>query len=174
VLTSAVTVAPISFWRTEMPKATRRSVPNRWLLAAIAVSALMAGGLANSSTVASAASARQYSSPEWFPLRHQTNGSAIKVGCTYKSSGSQGGYECNGYHGWWALDLMATVGTPVYAAGAGQLSIVRQGNSGCSATSNALQINHGNGIRSYYTHLGTIKVRHGAWVNQNTRSEPLA
>ncbi|HEV2889973.1 MAG TPA: M23 family metallopeptidase [Frankiaceae bacterium] len=109
------------------------------------------------------------SAPVWFPLRHNVNGDPIKVGCTYQSFGSQGGYDCGGYHPWWALDLMAPVGTPVYAAGAGQLTVVRSGNTGCSSTSNSVMINHGSGVYSYYTHLASITVSNGTWVTQNTR-----
>jgi len=117
--------------------------------------------------LAQAAGAGQYSAPAWLPMRHNGT-SEVKVGCTYKSYGSQGGYNCNGYHGWWALDLLAAVGTPVYAAGAGQVVGVRTGNSGCSATSNYVLVNH-NGSYSYYTHLNSVNVVNGAWVDQNSK-----
>lgn len=137
--------------------------------------ALLFAGLAFlPNDTAMAAGTGQYSSPQWFPLRHNLGGGAIKIGCTYLSSGSQGGYNCadakypNGYHTWWALDLLADVGTPVYPSGAGQVTQVRTGNTGCSATSNYIQVYHGNGMYSYYTHLNAVNVGVGSWVDMNS------
>jgi len=104
----------------------------------------------------------QYGPPEWFPLREQ-----VLIGCAYESPGPY----CDGgtYHSWWAIDFLGPVGRPVYAAGAGQLTVRRSGNSGCSETSNSVEVNHGGGIRSYYTHLETINVPSGTWVDENTQ-----
>ena len=163
-----------------MSTARTRAHSTRLALLPLILLALVASGLAATSISAAAAQRSkagpgQYAPAEWFPLRSNLGGGEIKVGCTYLSTGTQGGYECadpahpHGYHDWWALDLMAPVGTPVYAAGAGQVSYVRTGNTGCSTTSNSVQINHGNGTYSYYTHLDTVAVGMNGWVDSNTQ-----
>ncbi len=114
-----------------------------------------------------AAASGTYSAPEWFPLRYSGD-AEVKVGCTYQSYGAQGGYECNGYHPWWALDLMANVGSPVHAAGAGQVVGIRTGNTGCSSTSNYVQIKHGDVSYTYYTHLESVRVSLYQWVDPTT------
>jgi hypothetical protein len=106
-----------------------------------------------------AAGSGVYSSPSWLPIK-----SAL-IGCAYQSPGG----SCGGYHTWWAIDFGAPIGRAVYAAGAGQLTVVRSGNTGCSATANAVRINHGSSRYTYYTHLGSISVANGAWVDQYTK-----
>lgn len=99
--------------------------------------------------------------PEWLPLR-KGNGGPITVGCTYHSVGS-----CAGYHPYWAIDFLAPVGTPVYAAGGGRVWSTRAGATGtCSATSNFVLIDHG-GSFTYYTHLDRVLVAPGDPVTRN-------
>jgi len=95
-------------------------------------------------------------------------GGEIKVGCTYLSRGSQGGYECGGHHAWWALDLIAGTGTSIYAAGAGYAKNVT-GQSGYSGYGNVVVVDHGNNVKSLYAHMNRSFVNAtGAWVDQNT------
>ena len=100
------------------------------------------------------------SPPQWLPIK-----SAL-LGCARLSTGG----ACGGtYHNWWAIDFGAAVGTPVFAAGAGKLTVVRSGNTGCSSTSNAVMVDHGPHGFSYYTHLDTISVASGTWVDEFTQ-----
>lgn len=108
---------------------------------------------------AALAAPNTYSEPTWFPLRSTSTG---LVGCTYLNCDNKT------YHGYWALDFMAEVGTPVYAAGAGQVTTVRNTASGCSATSNSVLISH-DGKTSYYTHLDKVLVKKDDWVDTGTQ-----
>lgn len=108
----------------------------------------------------------QYSAPTWYPLPGSST-----VACTYQT--------CNGYHPYWALDLAAPFGTPVYAAGAGVVTVSAQG-SYCTTNTNGpyygniVYIQHGpagSGARiSAYVHLDTITPSlNGQWVDQGTQ-----
>lgn len=109
-----------------------------------------------------------YSAPEWLPLRHDLDGGEIKVGCTHDSHGSQFAYECGGHHRYWALDLLATRGTPVYAAGSG-FARNATGQSGSSGYGNVVRIDHGFGVESLYAHLDQVLLpAEGAWVDPDT------
>src|SRR5262249_52409568 len=52
----------------------------------------------------------------------------------------------------------------------GQVTITSTGGScgGSGTPGNSLLINHGGGVESYYTHLSSIAVANGSWVDQNT------
>ena len=104
------------------------------------------------------------SAPVWFPLR-----GTWLVGCTWANG-------CNGHHGRpaidWATDRFGSgAGAPVYAAGAGQASVTSRGD-GCDASGgtqgNTVEIDHGNGVRSIYTHLQSVTVTDGSWVGPDT------
>lgn len=106
--------------------------------------------------------------PEWLPLRHDLDGGEITVGCTHQSHGSANGYSCGGHHDYWAIDFMATTGTPVYAAGAG-FATNATGQSGASGYGNVVRIEHGDGITSLYAHLSQVLLPpEGAWVTPDT------
>jgi murein DD-endopeptidase MepM/ murein hydrolase activator NlpD len=110
----------------------------------------------------------QQGPPIWLPLRRDLNGGDIKVGCTYDSHGSQFGYECGGHHDRWALDLLATTGTPVYAAGKGYATNLT-GRSGGGGFGNVIQVDHGGGVVTIYGHLSKVLIApQGQWVDQNT------
>lgn len=113
-----------------------------------------------------------YSNPVWYPLA-----TAAVMGC---DNGNPGCTSPQIYHGYWAIDLIsrnpnAPAATdpqePVYAMGAGVVHIGAT-NQGCGTTSsrgNYLYIDHGNGLLSYYGHLGSIAVTSGAYVTARTR-----
>ena len=123
-----------------------------------------ARGTATTSTCVVGGKTGQCSAPEWFPLRHGKDGSNVKVGCTYLSYGSQGGYDCNGYHSWWALDLLVPNGSPVYAAGAGFATRGSGGGYGYY-----IDVDHGSYGRTRYAHLSSYNIpTTGAWVDQNS------
>lgn len=130
-------------------------------LLALALERAVPAGATGSSTQTSTG---KYSAPVWFPLR-SSGGNDIVVGCTYHSTDTQ---VCNGYHPWWALDLGAQVGSPVYAAGAGQVYAVATGQTGCSSTANWVMVDHHGNYSTYY-HLDTVKVAKGDWVDQTTQ-----
>ena len=110
----------------------------------------------------------QMGPPQWLPLRHDLDGGEMKVGCTFESHGSPFGYECAGHHDRWALDLIATRGTPVYAAGRGW-AVDLSGKAGGNGYGNVVQVDHGNGMTTLYGHLSKILVpAGGAWVTENT------
>ena len=110
----------------------------------------------------------RYGPPRWLPLRHDLNGGDIEVGCTYDSHGSQFGYECSGHHDRWALDLIASRGTPVYAAGKGWATNLTGGRGG-SGYGNVVSVDHRFGISTLYGHLSKILIKPGGqWVDQNT------
>jgi hypothetical protein len=108
-----------------------------------------------------------YSPPEWFPLHRDLNGAEIKVGCTYQSYGTQGGYECSGHHTYWALDLMASTGTNIYPAGAGLAKNVT--GAGYSGYGNVVVVDHGGNVKTLYAHMSQVLVSTaGTWVDTNT------
>jgi hypothetical protein len=102
----------------------------------------------------------QYSPPDWWPLR----GSNL-VGCTRNSTGP----ICGGnYHSWWAIDVSAPEGSPIYAAGAGRASMYSN-STGCSGYGRAVAIDHGGGVRSLYAHMSNFATGiDGAMVGPGT------
>lgn len=113
----------------------------------------------------------QYSPPEWLPFRAGAGGD-IRVGCTYRSTGTQGGYECGGYHPVWAIDFGAPTGTPVYAAGAGWATVYSDVAT-CRSDGGygrAVVVDHGAGVRTIYAHLSVISInRSGQQVTPATK-----
>ena len=124
-----------------------------------------------------------YSDPEWYPLREPAWISCARTNC-FRGT----------YHGYWAQDWTGQAFEkavpdvpeaydfeihPVYAAGAGQVEIVRneekcgpdQGSSEGNGT--ILQIDHGGGVFSVYKHLD-IEVQTGDWVTPRTRIGTMA
>lgn len=148
-------------------------------LAALAAASLMVVGLAapasasapnpaGAAAPAPTAVAGRFSPPEWLPLRHDLDGGEITVGCTHGSHGSAHGYECAGHHDYWAIDFLATSGTPVFAAGAGY-AVNATGQSGSSGYGNVVRIEHGDGVTSLYAHLQQVLLPpEGAWVDADT------
>jgi putative cell wall-binding protein len=103
------------------------------------------------------AGVNQYSPPVWWPLR-----ATATIWCTYLSEG-----RCGDYHPYWALDIGAPLGTPIYAAGAGKVTVFA-GSSACGGAGQGVVIDHGNGISSMYWHMSVIAATQGQWVDQNT------
>ena len=66
------------------------------------------------------------------------------------------------------LDLVATAGTPVRAAGAGTVTFAGWNPGGYG---NLVVIDHGNGVSSWYAHLSRIDVTSGAAVRRQRRSD---
>lgn len=116
---------------------------------------------------AAAAGVNLYSQPEWLPLRTTTGvtgGADLRIGCTYLSPDS----ICGGHHSYWALDMAVQQGgTPIFAAGAGQVTTYPMPNS--SGYGNYIVVNHGSFGRTLYGHMAGFSVANGAWVDQNTQ-----
>lgn len=108
---------------------------------------------------AEAAGVNEYSAPTWYPLRGSS-----KVGCTWSNG-------CSGHHSYFALDLLQAKGSPVYAAGAGKLTIKGTATACSSAAGYGtwVEVDHGGGVTTRYAHLSKITVANGSWVDQTTK-----
>jgi hypothetical protein len=117
-----------------------------------------------------ASTTHPYTNPLWWPLA-----TASKMACYHGN-----GYDClhpRFQHTVYAMDIGApnhqagTAEQPVYAMGAGVVHVGSTGwrcNSGQSR-GNWLYIDHSNGTRSEYGHLGAIYVRTGDFVTARTK-----
>lgn len=70
----------------------------------------------------------------------------------------------NHAHGHDGVDLSASAGTSIYPLTAGVVTNVSSSGKG----GNTVNIEHANGVRSYYAHCGTVNVRRGERVTNNT------
>lgn len=82
---------------------------------------------------------------------------------------SSGGFDPvsvrpNGRKGHLGVDMRAPAGTPVYPLAPGVVSSVGTDPLG----GNVVNIQHANGVRSYYAHLSTVKAQKGDKVSTNT------
>lgn len=106
---------------------------------------------------------------DWFPIRRDIGGGEVKIGCTFRSQGSEFGYGCGGHHDRWALDIIAGAGTPVYAVRAG-FARDATGQGGGSGYGNVVRIDHGDGTETLYAHLSEVLVpAEGAFVDERSR-----
>lgn len=62
------------------------------------------------------------------------------------------------------VDMRAPAGTPIYPMAPGVISNVASSPKG----GNVVNIQHANGIRTYYAHMGTVQVHKGDKVDNNT------
>ena len=138
---------------------------------------ITAAGVVSTVPKAQAAGPGQYSAPEWWPLR----GSHV-VGCTNGNGCNFNGVD--GYHGYWALDIDATRGTQIYAAGAGRVDLAvadqggncdfstyrNQNNCPDGSRGNLVRIHHdaAGDVETFYLHFTSVFVKTGDWVDQNT------
>ena len=113
-----------------------------------------------------ASNAHPYSNPVWWPLP----GDGVKMAC-YHGNGA----ACRNplQHTVYAMDIAAPnySSMPVYAMGAGVVHVESTGWR-CNtkqSRGNWLYIDHGNGTRSEYGHLGKIYVHTGDFVTAKTR-----
>ncbi len=67
----------------------------------------------------------------------------------------------NGHMG---VDMRAPAGTPIYSMAPGVVTSVGESPRG----GNSINIQHANGLRTYYAHCSTVKVHKGDRVNNNT------
>ena len=149
-------------WRSSTPRRLRRRATTTFV-SLLALSVLALPGLRAGSQI----SART-SEPEWFPVHRDANGAAAIIGCTYQSKGGQYGFDCAGHHPYWAIDVISSAGTAVYAAGAGwALDVTDQ--SGFGGYGQAVLVDHGSYGATLYAHLSRVLVpAEGAWVDPTT------
>lgn len=121
--------------------------------------------LAAGARAGSAGKPNTFSDPSWLPLRSGANGTPFKVTCVKTN--------CPGpYHNYWAIDFVDPdnlPGAPVYAAGAGKVTVAVGSNSTCGpqgTPSNRVEIDH-NGTASVYLHLSKLSVKKNDWVDEN-------
>ena len=116
-----------------------------------------------------------YGPPVWLPSRYE-----VRVGCVKGASDDEFcSNEGKPWHGYWAIDFLAPKGTPVYAAGAGQLFIGPNPSDECFSNTNRTSGTAGNWVWiehnssgtdvTRYLHLDAISpdVADGGWVDQN-------
>lgn len=77
-----------------------------------------------------------------------------------------GGVRSQGIHGYNAVDLAASVGTPVYASASGTVIISKIGGGWNGGYGNYIVIKHDNGTQTLYAHLSSNNVAVGQRVNQ--------
>lgn len=138
----------------------RRAVTTSVLTLLVSTGVGVQGGVAEPAAAAAspwtASSARPFSDPLWFPLREPA-----RVSCTYSNPGTKD-YPagCDGYHGYWAMDLLGDKGDPVHAAGAGILRIGARDTScrtsGSESSGTWVWVDHGGGVVTKYNHLDSI------------------
>lgn len=87
-------------------------------------------------------------------------------GTWYSSGGfdASGALRPNGRKGHQGVDMRAQAGTPIYPMAPGTVSSVGTDPLG----GNVVNIQHANGVRTYYAHCATVKVHKGDKVDNNT------
>lgn len=86
---------------------------------------------------------------------------------SWNSSGgfdASGALRPNGRRGHSGVDMRAPAGTPIYPLAPGVVTSVGTDPIG----GNVVNVQHDNGVRSYYAHLSTAKVQKGDKVDHNT------
>ena len=94
------------------------------------------------------------------PVR--TSGGSSNPGLTHPAPGS---VKTQGIHGYNAVDLAGAHGSPIRAAASGEVIVARSSgwNGGYG---NYIVIKHPNGIQTLYSHLSTLNVGVGSYVEQ--------
>lgn len=77
-----------------------------------------------------------------------------------------GGIKTQGIHGNNAVDIGAPVGTPIYAALDGVVSLIRGGDAWNGGYGNYIVVKHSNGVQTLYAHLSSIQVQKGQSVDR--------
>ncbi len=87
-------------------------------------------------------------------------------GTWYNSGGfdASGALRPNGRRGHGGVDMRAPAGTPLYPMAPGVVTNVGTDTLG----GNVVNVQHANGVRTYYAHCSTVKVQKGDQVDNNT------
>lgn len=102
----------------------------------------------------------------------QTNGQAnaspkpsLPSYSSYYMRPAPGGYRSQGIHGYNAIDIAASCGTPIYASASGNVLIARSSGYNAGYGSYAV-IGHGNKTQTLYAHLSKVSVSTGAYATK--------
>ena len=116
--------------------------------------------------IASAGSIPGASLPVWLPIRR-----TVMIGCVHNNCR----FRTGPYHNYWAIDLLSPArkaGDPIYPAGGGRVHILsrssRCGPIGSGTPANAVAVDHGGGLVTWYYHLQRILVTDGQLVTPDT------
>ncbi len=91
--------------------------------------------------------------------------STVGGGVSWLIRPTSGGYKSQGIHGYNAVDLATKEGNAVFAAATGKVIIAK--NSGWNGGYGLyVVIEHSNGIQTLYSHMSSISVKSGQWVEQ--------
>ncbi len=77
-----------------------------------------------------------------------------------------GGIKTQGIHGYNGIDIGAPIGTSVFAADAGVVTLIRGGNGWNGGYGNYIVVKHKNGVQTLYAHLDKILVDKGQSVDR--------
>lgn len=77
-----------------------------------------------------------------------------------------GGVKTQGIHGYNGIDIGAPIGTSVFAADSGVVTLVRGGDGWNGGYGNYIVIKHKNGVQTLYAHLDKILVNKGESVDK--------
>lgn len=80
-----------------------------------------------------------------------------------------GGIRTQGIHGHNGIDIAASYGTPILAAGDGYVSLVRGGDGWNGGYGNYVVITHERGIQTLYAHMSDIRVTQGQKISKGQR-----
>lgn len=92
--------------------------------------------------------------------------SSSNTGSMAKPIGS-GSVKTQGIHGHNGVDFGAPIGTTVYAAMSGVVTLTRSGGGWNGGYGNYIVIKHANGVQTLYAHLDSVSVNKGDNVNKS-------
>ncbi len=96
------------------------------------------------------------------------NGSTVSVGVNVGGMARPiaGGIKTQGVHGNNGVDIGAPIGTSVFAALDGTVTLTRGGNAWNGGYGNYIVVKHPNGVQTLYAHLSSIGVSTGESVGK--------
>ncbi len=99
------------------------------------------------------------------PVKSNNNGSASNMFTRPVVTG----IKTQGVHGHNGIDIAAPYGTPIIAAGAGTVTLVRGGNGWNGGYGNYVVITHQKGVQTLYAHMSSISVEQGQTVSKGQK-----
>lgn len=76
-----------------------------------------------------------------------------------------GSIKTQGLHGYNGVDLGASIGAPVHAAGSGSVIVARSNGAWNGGYGNYIVVKHANGVQTLYAHLSSVSVGVGQQVS---------
>lgn len=96
------------------------------------------------------------------PVKSNNNNSASNA----FSRPVNGGIRTQGIHGHNGIDIAASMGTPILAAGSGVVTLVRGGDGWNGGYGNYVVVTHQKGVQTLYAHMSSISVQQGQTVSK--------